>query len=402
MNRLLAVSVAGALAVGVSAPAHAAAKPAPFKVVKKTGLRGEDRFTAVIAPGRRSAFAFGHRGLRDRLESLAYRWNGTSWTRTPLPKGVTGSFGTVSAGSASDVWATVPRNSALAEKYLGPNPPECPTERRRPAQRRIPAPPGVSKVLHWNGKRWAVARTFKNAYVSAITSVSRKNVWAFGVDTKGAAAWHYNGRTWKRQAAPALVEKAGSVKGGKIWTLALPPTLPESRAGMVATFDGRRWTRQKPLRTEPAPTDTTVGYAAIILDVTVVGRRQVWLSALKSKSTRCGEGDLSLPYLRWTGRTWVDETGPAISDWLPLGGPVADGAGGVFMLCWGADTDEEFDFDIALFHRVGKARWTRQVLSDQTALEAIAHVPGTRSLLGVGYSESRYDTDATIWLKPRP
>src|SRR5690242_9181229 len=88
MRRLIALAVTATfLAPGTAA---AAAKPGPVRLVKTTG---DGSLTAVVAPSRRSAFAFGSRRHRTWTEPLAYRWNGRTWKRAGLPKGVTGAFG---------------------------------------------------------------------------------------------------------------------------------------------------------------------------------------------------------------------------------------------------------------------------------------------------------------------
>ncbi|MEO3782622.1 hypothetical protein ABGB12_04775 [Actinocorallia sp. B10E7] len=408
MKRLFTVAVVGSLSSALLAGA-AEAKPGTFALVKTFKLAGDETVTAAIAPTRRSAFVFGMRERRAGLEPLAFRWNGRTWSRSPLPGGLTGIPGQADASSAKNVWMSVTGSERLAEKYLDNLPEDgCAAPQRSAGPRTAPAAAragsNASKVLRWNGKRWTVARTFKNAYVNAVAALGPKNVWVYGLDRKGPASWHFDGRTWKRHATGFLIQKAEAVSGREIWALAHDRSLHNGYSGIIARFDGTRWTRVQPdvLRTDPAPTKTSPGYSATILDLNVLGRDRVWVSAITTEGALCGANVHASVQLRWNGRTWASEA-PAVTSGFILSDHVSDGSGGLYAQGWGSDSGDEWDFDRAFFHRTPKGVWTRRILPERRMIQHLVHIPGTKSLWAAGTREtSGGGIDVAVWSLGRP
>jgi len=400
MKRLFAAVIVGSLSSSLLAGA-ANAKPPAFELVKTFKLAGDETVTAAIAPSRRSAFVFAMRERRAGLEPLAFRWNGRAWSRSPLPAGLKGIPGQADSSSAKNVWMSVTGNDGLAEKYLDNLPEDgCVAERKALGQRAATPRAGStpSKVLRWNGSGWTVARTFKNAYVNAVATIGPKNVWVYGLDRKGPASWHFDGGTWKRHTTKFLIQKAEAVSGREIWALAHDRSLRNGHSGIVARFDGTRWTRVRPhgLRTGPAPTKTTPGHSAMILDVNAFGPGRVWVSAATSEGALCGPNTSGSVQLRWNGRAWKGES-PSLADGFLLSDHVPDGAGGLYAQGWGSDSGDEWDFDRAFFHRTSKGAWTRRVLPGQRMIQYLVHVPGTRSLWAAGTRETAGSLNVAVW-----
>ena len=100
-------------------------------------------------------------------------WNGTVWTRTPVPAGMRdGVFTAVAASSAKNAWAVT---------YAGQH---------------------VPPIMHWNGRRWRqvaspdIGRTYA---LSDVATTSASEVWAVGSAPEGssrALLLHWNGRSW--------------------------------------------------------------------------------------------------------------------------------------------------------------------------------------------------------------
>jgi hypothetical protein len=164
---------------------------------------------------------------------LILHWNGTAWTRAPLPAGMRdGVFTAVAASSATNAWAVT---------YAGRHPPPIlHWNGRRWRQVANPdigrpyalsdvattsahqvwavgsSPEGASRalLLHWNGRRWTCALTrqvhppkFPDLHLDAVSAASAGNAWAVGsfFDTADRAlALHWNGHTWKQVATPQL------------------------------------------------------------------------------------------------------------------------------------------------------------------------------------------------------
>ena len=149
----VAAGVAGLLAAGgVTAASAASAAPpvaAPhWHIVKsvKTGASGD--FTAVVATGKTTGWAFD--GLGFSSPPTAWRQNGKSWTKfAAFPSKKNEEVFTAGASSPSDVWAFTDTFGA------------------------------GSRVLHWNGAKWSVVKTFPDQ-IGGASVVARNDVWVFG------------------------------------------------------------------------------------------------------------------------------------------------------------------------------------------------------------------------------
>lgn len=389
MKRLVAAAVAGTLSSSLLA-SPAVAKPGMFELVKTFRLAGDETVTSVIAPSRTSAFVFGARDHLDALKPVAFRWNGKRWRNSPLPAGVRGLPGQAAASSARNVWVTVPGNDRLLTRYTKTRPDETctlPENARRVLPRRASA--RGSKVLRWNGRRWTVARTFKNAYVNEVVAFGPRNVRVYGLDRKGPASWHFNGRTWRRAALPFLVTKAEAVSAREIWALARDRSSPGT---FLVRFDGTRWTRVRPDAPSLAP-----ARPALLLDLNVLGRDRLWLSARTTEGDPCSpEGETAETQLHWNGRIWTAESPRTVQGFL-LSGHASDGAGGLYAHAWGSDSGDEWDFDRALFHRSAKGVWSRRILSEKNNVQHLARIPGTRSLWAAGTRETADGLNVAVW-----
>lgn len=391
MKRLVAAAVVGVLS-STLLPGSASAEPRALELVKTFRLAGEETVTGMVAPSRRSAFVFAMRERRGGLQPLAFRWNGKVWSRSPLPGGVNGIPGQASASSAKNVWMTVTGNDRLFEKYVDGSPAVCPDERRAspaaaPAAARAGAAP--SKVLRWNGRRWTVVRTFKNAYVNEVVALGPRNVHVYGLDRGGPASWHFDGRTWQRRPLPFLVTKAEAASGRDIWALARSRSQPGT---LLVRSDGARWKRVQPDVSSASP-----ARLALIVDLGVLGRDRVWLSAITSAGDPCSPAvESSQAELHWNGRTWTAETPKAVQGFF-LSDHASDGAGGLYAHGWGSDSGDEWDFDLGLFHRSAKGVWSRRILSEKNSVQQLTRVPGTRSLWAAGIRQGSGGPNVAVW-----
>jgi hypothetical protein len=111
-------------------------------------------------------------GQSSKNRALALHWNGTRWTRTPLPAGSrAGNLGAVATTSMANAWA-------FGE-----------------------GPQGDNFLLHWNGKRWnrsALPAVAKFAFLRTVTATSATNAWIVG----GGLILHWNGKKWTQLPSP--------------------------------------------------------------------------------------------------------------------------------------------------------------------------------------------------------
>jgi hypothetical protein len=178
---------------------------------------------AAIAPGNGWAVGMVSDTASLASRTLAYRWNGTAWTRsrTPDPAGAAqpNQLAAVAARATNDVWA------AGGYGY-----------------------PAVSSlVLHWNGSTWRRASVPNIGTLDAI-SVAPARVWVAG----GNQVEQFNGRAWTKLPVPpvpaqdfvAITGLADTAAG--LWVVGdLDYTCGEGgtcTASYAALWNGTTWT----------------------------------------------------------------------------------------------------------------------------------------------------------------
>ena len=216
-----------------------------WSIVKSpNGGVSSDHFSAlhaVTAVSVGDVWAVGSQaGIRSHMPvtvPLIEHWTGTRWSVVPVPTAAVGELESVSATSASDVWAVgagqLAGQSTVALHFDGSSWKLVP----------VPAPPGTTgalfgvtalsatdawavgeffpnaggngKVLtdHWNGTSWQVVTTppvggpGALSALSSIDAVPSTGVWAVGfwvTDVAGnSVVLHWTGTAWKQQTTPA-------------------------------------------------------------------------------------------------------------------------------------------------------------------------------------------------------
>jgi hypothetical protein len=165
----------------------------------------------------------------SRGRALILHWNGTTWTRMPIPP-LVGGLSDVTATSARNAWAVgsvFPRGSVRAHPLIlhwdgdrwsrtpSPNPPSDPRGNQLFAV--AAAGPGSAwavggisitsagtktLILHWNGTAWRRQRSPNPAggpNLFGVAATSGRNAWAVGVTTASsfrAVIVRWNGSSW--------------------------------------------------------------------------------------------------------------------------------------------------------------------------------------------------------------
>src|SRR5690242_2951643 len=143
----IAAGIAGLLAVGgtaavVGATSAAAGTPPSWHIVKSVANGPNGDFTAMVATGRSTGWAF------DGINGpTAWQRHGGTWSRVSFPGKSGETVVAAAATSPSDVWAFTDVGSG-------------------------------SRVLRWNGHAWSVVRTFGNPIGGAAVRASH-DVWVF-------------------------------------------------------------------------------------------------------------------------------------------------------------------------------------------------------------------------------
>ena len=293
----IAAGVTGLLAAGgvmaASASATAAAPPvaAPhWHIVKSVKTDFSGGFTAVVTTGKTSAWAFDGQGLTS--PPAAWRLSGKTWTKVAFPGKKNEEVITAGASSPSNVWAFTDISGA------------------------------GSRVLHWNGAKWTVVKTFARQ-IGGASVVAGNDVWVFGepfIPGSGLGAWHYNGHAWTQVGKN--LEGGSALSATSVWAYS---------GTAVDHWNGHKWasTSVKSLLPPVVP--------GPLNDPSVVGI----LALSASNVYALGNGNLQdeggpLVVLHYNGSKWSKVAqgnfsygpGPEVSSdgsgglWLPMNNPV--------------------------------------------------------------------------------
>lgn len=344
-----AAASAAALTAGLALPAQAAAPGWRQVDSKQYGAGNLSDYGAVAALSAKNIWVLGgtddENGFQPTGTPVAVHWNGARWAGYPMPAGVPGGIGEVSAVSATDIWAVT--------RYGG-------------------------YVLHFNGARWSVAKHLPEPQLvagsaSGITAFGPANVWVFG-EGRGAigalGTWHYDGHTWKRwQGNAAGLVTASALSPANIWavgSLKVP-------FGSIEHFNGHRW----------LPVTAAALSGLSFADIHAVSATNVWVAAgpqpaaFKSFLLHYG------PHARWS----------KISvPWPVTAAHVSpDGRGGLWV------TGESKAGQVYAMHRTAAGVWSRFPIGGW--IWNLARVPGMTSMAGAGFkgAGAKSGSDAVIW-----
>jgi hypothetical protein len=118
---------------------------------------------AVVATGKTTGWAFLHN------DTAYQRVGATAWKKVAFP-GHNGYVNAAAASSPSNVWAAFRSTT------------------------------GGSQVDRWNGRKWAVVKSFPGE-VTKLSVLGPNDVWAFGGASGSEGVFHFNGRSWAKVAS---------------------------------------------------------------------------------------------------------------------------------------------------------------------------------------------------------
>ena len=290
-------------------------------------------YNVAVATSPANAWVLGGSDIAGGTGTVQYpvaaHWNGKAWRGVPLPAGLTSDIIAASAPAASDIWAVT---------WFG------------------------GWILHWNGVRWLVAKDLPGGgELTGVVATSPDNVWVFGGGgyIGGLGTWHYNGKTWREfKSGDAVGLEAGSALSARnIW--AVGGNLSPSSA--IDHFNGTRW------QAVPAKAFSGLQFGSI----RAFGARNVWVTAVALGATK-----QTAYLLHYNGASWTRFSVP----WqIQLNDPVSDGHGGLWFTGYPFGPREQF-----LVHRSADGAWSRTYVT--WFPQGLAHVPGTFSLLAVGWA----------------
>jgi hypothetical protein len=318
-----ALFLGAALAAAIPAAANASAQPA---ITASPAVNGY--LSAVSASSSRDAWAVGSQ-TNGTAPSLAEHWNGRTWTRVTVPslRGQYSGLGSVTDISPSDAWATGQLyDSAQILHWNGK------------AWSRVPIPSigshslstisaasasdiwavGSGASLHWNGKTWTRVTVPVSGLhnLNSIKVLSSSNAWAVGSvtvassfgDTSANLILHWNGKTWTRIPSPAppyakygaFLNGVTAVSADNIWAVGCTDGCQVQGAfsPQIEQWNGKTW--------KQAAAPVTPYGIYTLNSVAAASASDAWAVGGGGPGTA-----LSGAIAHWNGRTW--KLSPGIS-----------------------------------------------------------------------------------------
>ena len=302
-------------------------------------------FTAVVATGKTTGFAFNGMGASAPGGETAWKRTGATWMKVPFPASGGESVNYAAAASPSNVWAFGNRQTLDA-----------------------------SRVLRWTGSKFAVVKTFRGPVWGA-SVLGPKDVWVYGLAPAGFAfdapdigIWHYNGRTWTQVGKN--VSGGSALNDHDVWGFTTTS---------VEHWNGHRWTAMSvksllpPKAPKPAASNPQVVGVLALCDSNVY--------AIVNGTYQSVGGPVVV--LHFNGHHWSKLAtggrlgfGPfwqqASSDgsgglWLPM----ATGSNGTFLLHYADGT-------------ITKAAVSPATLT----INSVSPIPGTTQMLAGGFTHA--------------
>ncbi len=310
---------------------------------------------SVAASGPDDAWATGSCEPKGGLSSeeggdpvgVIEHWDGEKWRQVPAPSDT--SYETVAALSKKDAWAA-----------------------------------GEHGLIHWDGRRWTkVSRGLPGDVVSMpglLSATSAQNVWAMvrtGLGEQEVLV-RWDGGRWRVVPPPHGCQLPGD---GDTGDLAAGPAQDVWTDGVICSktdentvwhYDGHRWTGLRP---------PPLAHGWNVDGITVIGQDT---SVTVDDDDPSTAGDGHTKTYRWTAGAWRQLPDPG---GYAQRGMVGDGHGGIWVL--GPRVDAYGDPATTRIRHWDGHRWSEQALptppSGPTSdLRALAHVPGTSAVWGVG------------------
>lgn len=353
----MTAGVASLLAVGAASAASAAAGAPPvapphWHIVKTVKTNANANFTAVVATGKTTGWAFD--GFASPGGESAWERAGNVWKKVPFPGKSTEAVAVAAATSPSDVWAFGDDISGTA-----------------------------SRVLKWTGTKWAVVKTFGGDIYGA-TVLGSKDVWVFGEIpgfNPAIGVWHYNGKTWSRIGKG--IGGGSALNDHDVWGFT---------ATNIEQWNGHKWTATSvksllPPRQRGGLNDPQV--------VGILARADNNVYAIGSSNTQDDGGPVVV--LHYNGHKW-SKVAQGEFGYGPFG--VAgqsqtfsyDGNGGLWLAMNGPVGGTSF-----LVHYAG-GKLTKAAVPGNPAnltISSVARIPGTKQQLAGGFTHPAFNRTAT-------
>jgi hypothetical protein len=321
-----AAESAGAAGVGrVTAP--------PWRIIESVKTNSNGDFTAVVATGKATGWAF------DGLSRpTAWERNGSTWTKVTFPGRNNEYVAAAGATSPSDVWA-------LVDSY------------RRGSQ-----------VVHWDGRDWSVVHTF-TGQIDGASVVAANDVWVFGFP-KGLGVWHYDGHTWSLVATK--LGGGSALSASNVWAYS---------GTHVDHWNGHTWASTSVKRLLPPKQELSNPAVSGIIALSATD-----VYAIGNGNRQDAGGPVVV--LHYNGHTWAKAAQGNFDSYGSGQQISADGRGGLWLPMPGASGAAS-----SMMH-FADGKFTRSPLpvsGERITIEAVANIPGTTQALAGGWTHAPHN-----------
>jgi len=223
------------------------------------------------------------------LGSVAWRWDGRTWQRVPLPRVGNAELWAVAARTPDEAWAV----GARGPGYLAAS---------------------HALIERWDGSRWSVVQLprLPTSFLFGVSAAGAHNAWAvggtFGANHAGRFVssktrpllLRWDGRAWRRQSVPwarrgVVLDKVVSTGPSDVWVISSGQQ-DSSPSGPVVVehWNGSRW------QAVPAPFGQSDPFAGF----TATAWNDAWaVGSYGQGGNRVAKFSHSLA-AHWNGRSW--------------------------------------------------------------------------------------------------
>ncbi len=212
-------------------------------------------------------------------QTLVEHWNGSQWNvvNSPSPASMNNELFSVSATSASDIWA---------DGFLTTSINQTPTDE--------------TLIEHWNGSQWSVMKSpdpGSNDHLNAVAAISANNAWAVGNANTFAQTLieHWNGSHWSvvksaSAGSSSDLRDVAAISASDVWAVGYA-LIGSSLQTFTEHWNGTNWQAVKSPNTGSSPAFS--GVAA-------VSTSDVWAVGSDMNSNNVFQGLTE----QWNGSAW--------------------------------------------------------------------------------------------------
>jgi hypothetical protein len=338
----VAAGVAGLLALGPQGSAPS------WRIVESVRTAAVEEFTAVVATGKTSAWAFSGNELTLPPTPEAWERNGSRWTRESFPGQTNEEVVAAGATSPADVWAFA--NIGIK-----------------------------SRVLHYNGRRWSVAITFQDP-IGGADVLGGHDVWVFGWNgvRQQLGVWHYNGHAWRRVGEN--IDGGSALSAANVWGFS---------GTSIDHYNGRTWSSTPISKLLPPKAPLT---HPLVTGIYAQSAHSVYAVGNGNSNVQNAGGPLVV--LHYNGRTWRKVAEGEYGYGTEPSQQIApDGHGGFWLPMPGTVSASSY-----IVHYSGGTLTPAKLPVSATVINivAVARIPGTSNVLAAGFRWVTHGSDAVI------